>query len=178
MIVCSIDWNIVRISREVNLPVIMYIIFLVYTACPRKSGTVFEVIFSYFSSTQQLFFFIVLDRTNFSHHYDSKIIKFGRQVLILWVISDGLSFSALFCPISRVLRHDNQLDRTLQKLQSIRNYSQNQKFPTKFDNLGVIITEKHSLHRMGRNRNCWQKQNPLKINRLIRYVRVHPPMKK
>jgi len=46
------------------------------------------------------------------------------------------------CPIPRVLRQDNQLNCSLQQLQSTRNYSQNQRCPIKFDNFGVIMMDK------------------------------------
>ena len=38
-------------------------------------------------------FFNLLDRASFSHYNNTKIIKFGWELFILWVISYGLSFS-------------------------------------------------------------------------------------
>ena len=38
-------------------------------------------------------FFTLLDRTSFPHYNNTKIIKFGWELFILWVISYGLSFS-------------------------------------------------------------------------------------
>ena len=44
-------------------------------------------------SDQQLSFFTLLDRASFLHYNTTKIIKFGWELFILWVISYGLSFS-------------------------------------------------------------------------------------
>ena len=44
-------------------------------------------------SDQQLSFFTLLDRASFPHYNNTKIIKFGWELFILWVISYGLSFS-------------------------------------------------------------------------------------
>ena len=60
---------------------------------PPKNGTVDTVDFSGLSSDQQLFFFTLLDRASFPHYNNTKIIKFGWELFILWVISYGLSFS-------------------------------------------------------------------------------------
>ena len=38
-------------------------------------------------------FFTLLDRASFPHYNNTKIIKFGWKLFILWVISYGLSFS-------------------------------------------------------------------------------------
>ena len=38
-------------------------------------------------------FFTLLDRASFPHYNNTKIIKFGWELFILWVISYGLSFS-------------------------------------------------------------------------------------
>ena len=42
-------------------------------------------------SDQQLSFFTLLDRTSCPHYNNTKIIKFGWKLFILWVISYGLS---------------------------------------------------------------------------------------
>ena len=64
-----------------------------YTGWPPKNGTVDTVDFSGLCSDQQLSFFTLLDRASFSHYNNTKIIKFGWELFILWVISYGLSFS-------------------------------------------------------------------------------------
>ena len=43
-------------------------------------------------SDEQLSFFILLDRTSFLYYNNTKIIKFGWKLFILWVISYRLSF--------------------------------------------------------------------------------------
>ena len=58
-----------------------------------KNGTVDTVDFSELCSDQQLSFFTLLDRASFPHYNNTKIIKFGWELFILWVISYGLSFS-------------------------------------------------------------------------------------
>ena len=57
---------------------------------PKKTGT---VDFLGLWSDQQLSFFTLLDRASFPHYNNTKIIKFGWELFILWVISCGLSFS-------------------------------------------------------------------------------------
>ena len=44
-------------------------------------------------SDQQLSFLTLLDRASFPHYNNTKTIKFGWKLFILWVISYGLSFS-------------------------------------------------------------------------------------
>ena len=53
-------------------------------------------------SDQQLSFFTLLDRTSFPHYNNTKIIKFGWKLFILWVISYGLSFSGFAINFSLV----------------------------------------------------------------------------
>ena len=53
-------------------------------------------------SDQQLSFFNLLDRTSFPHYNNTKIIKFGWKLFILWVISYGLSFSGFAINFSLV----------------------------------------------------------------------------
>ena len=57
-----------------------------------KNGTVDTVDFSGLCSDQQLYFITLLDRASFPHYMNTKIIKFGWELFILWVISYGLSF--------------------------------------------------------------------------------------
>ena len=40
-----------------------------------------------------MYLFTLLDKASFSHYNNTKIIKFGWELFILWVISYGLSFS-------------------------------------------------------------------------------------
>ena len=61
-----------------------------YTGWPKKNGT---VNFLWLSSGQQLSFFTLPDRASFPHYNNTKIVKFGLKLFILWVISYGLSFS-------------------------------------------------------------------------------------
>ena len=64
-----------------------------YTGCPKKNGTVDTVDFWGLCSNQQLSLFTLLDIASFPHYNNTKIIKFGWELFILWVISYGLSFS-------------------------------------------------------------------------------------
>ena len=52
-----------------------------YTGWPQKNGTVDTVDFSGLCSDQQLSFFTLLDRASFPHYNNTKIIKFGRELL-------------------------------------------------------------------------------------------------
>ena len=47
-------------------------------------------------------FFPLLDRASFPHYNNTKIIKFGWELFILWVISYGLSFSGFAINFSLV----------------------------------------------------------------------------
>ena len=60
---------------------------------PTKNGTVDTVDYSGLCSDQQLSFFALLDRASFPHYNNTKIVKFGWELFISWVISYGLSFS-------------------------------------------------------------------------------------
>ena len=64
-----------------------------------KNGT---VNFLGLCSDQQLSFFTLLDRTSFPHYNNTKIIKFGWKLFILWVISYGLLFSGFAINFSLV----------------------------------------------------------------------------
>ena len=70
-----------------------------YTGWPKNNGT---VDFLGLCSDQQLSFFTLLDRTSFLHYNNTKIIKFGWKLFILWVISYGLSYSGLAINLSFV----------------------------------------------------------------------------
>ena len=54
-------------------------------------------------SNQQLSFFTLLDRTYFLHYNNTKIIKFGWKLFILWVISYRLSFLGFAINLSSCL---------------------------------------------------------------------------
>ena len=47
----------------------------------------------------------------------------------------------------------------IRKWQSIRNYSWNYKFSTKFDDLGVIIMKKRCSIQQSERNNCWSEQS-------------------
>ena len=72
----------------------------VYTGWPKKNGT---VNFFGLCSDQQLSFFTLLDRASFPHYKNTKIIKFGWELFILWVISYGLSFSGFAINLSLIV---------------------------------------------------------------------------
>ena len=58
---------------------------------PKKTGTV--DFFRTLLPNQQLFFSPCFIETSFPHDNNTKIIKFGWKLFILWVMSYGLSFS-------------------------------------------------------------------------------------
>ena len=68
---------------------------------PKNPGT---VDFLGLCSDQQLSFSPckLLDRTSFPHYNNTKIIKFGWKLFVLWVISYGLSFSGFAINFSLV----------------------------------------------------------------------------
>ena len=72
----------VRPSQSVN-----------YTGWPPKKRNSRYSRVSGLCSDQQFSFFTLLDRASFPHYNNTKIIKFGWELLILWVFSYGLSFS-------------------------------------------------------------------------------------
>ena len=76
-----------------------------YTGWPKKTGTVDTVEFQDFALIK-FFFFTLLDRASFPHYNNTKIIKFGWELFILWVISYGLSFSGFARFPCRIPRHD------------------------------------------------------------------------
>ena len=59
-------------------------ISLLYRVAPQKNGTVdFSGLCSH-----QVIFFTLLGRASFPHYNNTKIIKFGGELFILWVISN------------------------------------------------------------------------------------------
>ena len=82
--------NMTVLSFPDILSIWVYTLILYRVRGPQKNGT---VDFSGLCSDQQLSFFTLLDRTSFPHYNNTKIIKFGWELFILWVISYGLSFS-------------------------------------------------------------------------------------
>ena len=71
-----------------------------YRVAPQKTGT---VDFLRLCSDQQLSFFTLLDRASFLHYNNTKIIKFGGELFILWEISYGLSFSGFAINLSLIM---------------------------------------------------------------------------
>ena len=67
---------------------------------PSKNGT-FD--FLGLCSDQQLSLFTRLDKASFPHYNNTKIIKFGWKLFILWVISYGLSCSGFAINLSSCL---------------------------------------------------------------------------
>ena len=66
-------------------------IWFIYGVAKKKKPKNGTVDFSGLCSHQQLSFFTLLDRASFYNNI--KIIKFGWELFISWVISNGLSFS-------------------------------------------------------------------------------------
>ena len=63
-----------------------------YRVAPQKTEQSIQSIFrTLLLST--VIFFTLLDRASFPHYNNTKIIKFGWELFILWVISYWLSFS-------------------------------------------------------------------------------------
>ena len=62
-----------------------------YRVAP-KNGRVDTVDFQDFDLINS-YLFTLLDKASFPHYNNTKIIKFGWELFILWVISYGLSFS-------------------------------------------------------------------------------------
>ena len=71
-----------------------------YTGWPKKNGRFF---FLGLYSDQQLSFFTLLDRTYFPYYNYTKIVKFGWELFILWVITYGLSFSGFAINLSLIV---------------------------------------------------------------------------
>ena len=65
---------------------------IIYRVAPKKRNSRYSRFFrTLLWST--VIFFTLLDRASFLHYNNTKIIKFGWELFILWVISYGLSFS-------------------------------------------------------------------------------------
>ena len=78
-----------------------YHAFYIYTIPGGpKNGTVDSL---GLCSDQQLSFFTLLDRASFPHYNNTKIIKFGWELFILWVLSYGLSFSGFAINLSLIV---------------------------------------------------------------------------
>ena len=71
-----------------------------YRVAPKNPGTVG---FLGLCSDHQLSFFTLLDRASFPHYNNTKIIKFGWELFILWVISYVLSFSGFAIDLSLIV---------------------------------------------------------------------------
>ena len=69
----------------------------------KKKKNTEQSIFLELCSDQQLSFFTLLTRVSFSHYNNTKIIKFGWKLYMLWVISYGLSFSGFAINLSSCL---------------------------------------------------------------------------
>ena len=59
---------------------------------PPKTEQSIQSLFQDFALINS-YFFTLLDRASFPHYNNTKTIKFGWELFILWVISYGLSFS-------------------------------------------------------------------------------------
>ena len=82
--------------------------------------------------------FTLLDRPSFPHYNSTKIIKFGWELFILWVISYGLSFSGFArFPEFRGTINDKWMANPKNEITH-----KIKKISTKLDDLGVIIMRK------------------------------------
>ena len=72
-----------------------------YTGWPPKKRN--SLFFLGLCSDQQLSFSAFLDRASFPHYNNSKIIKFGWELFILWAISYGLSFLGFAINLSLIV---------------------------------------------------------------------------
>ena len=72
---------------------------IVYRVAQKKRNSRFFGL----CSDQQLSFFTLLDRASFPHYNNTKIIEFGWELFILWVISYGLSFSGFAIDLSLIV---------------------------------------------------------------------------
>ena len=94
-------------------PVIIYFIYIyiyIYVYTPRvpekAERCIKSIVIILLYST--VFFLVLLNRTTFSHHHDPKIIKFGRELLILWVNFMDCHF--LHLPDFQSFEANNQLN--------------------------------------------------------------------
>ena len=123
-------WHITKIIRNFwnTFDHITSKIFLYnYTGWPPKIRNSRCSRFVGLCSDQQLSFFTLLDRASFHHYNNTKIIKFGWEFFISWVISYGLSFSgfawfpefrgtindSFSSTCANTYQHSNQLQRNL-----------------------------------------------------------------
>ena len=115
---------------------------------PPKNGT---VDFSGLCSDQQFFFPPCWIEHLFLIYNNTKIIKFGWELFILWVISYGLSFSgfARFPEFRGTINEKLMAKSQKMTVWYLRNLLKNKKFSTKFDDLGVIIMRKRSSIQQG-----------------------------
>ena len=124
-------------------------------------------------SNQQLSFFTLLDRTYFLHYNNTKIIKFGWKLFILWVISYRLSFWGFAINLSSCL--ETLEIGQIPKMTVHNKIHINEKFSTKFDDLDVIIMGNRCSIQQSEEINCWLEQRPLKIDCIDRSVISGPP---
>ena len=90
---------------------------------PQKNGTVDILDFA----PRNSYFFTLLDRAPFTHYIDTRIIKFGWKLFILWVISYRLSVLGFAINLSSCLEtranHDN--DSPEEMSHKIKSYQPN-----------------------------------------------------
>ena len=81
------------------------IIWIIYRVAKKQNGT---VDFVGLCSDQQLSFFTLLDRASIPHYNNTKIIKFGLELFILWVISYGLLFLGFAINLSLIVPRNSR----------------------------------------------------------------------
>ena len=77
-----------------------------YTGWPPKKRN--SQFFLGLYSDQQFYFFTLLDRAYFLYYNNTKIIKFGWEIFILWAISYGLSFPGFAINLSLLVLFTEQ----------------------------------------------------------------------
>ena len=92
--------NHVQITFDVFILYIHVCVHVGSVFCTAFNGTV-ELLG--LCSNQRLSFFTLLDRASFPHYNNTKIIKFGWELFILWVITYGLSFSGFAIDLSLIM---------------------------------------------------------------------------
>ena len=80
-ITCALSLHVPWSQVYVNFWLQLYI-----PGGPIKTVQLIKSIFSGLCSNHHISFLILLDRATFSHYNDTKIIKFGWELLIWWVI--------------------------------------------------------------------------------------------
>ena len=73
---------------------------LIYRVAQKTEHSIF---FLGLCSDQHLSFYTLLDRASFPHYNNTKIIKFGWELFISWVISHGLSYSGFAISLSLIV---------------------------------------------------------------------------